>query len=87
MDMGSSGKSTAPHLHYGFIKMEKNNPAYYFHNDLSPDEFDRMLELFSRKSIFRLMPYKKTIENYISIGEVAKILNVNVSLIRFWKRI
>ena len=34
------------------------------------------------------MPYKKkTIEKlYYSIGEVAKILNVNVSLIRFWEK-
>lgn len=34
------------------------------------------------------MPYKKkTIEKlYYSIGEVAKTLNVNVSLIRFWEK-
>tara|TARA_B100002052_G_C15670686_1_gene501616 strand:- start:215 stop:550 length:336 start_codon:yes stop_codon:yes gene_type:complete len=34
------------------------------------------------------MPYKKkTIEKlYYSIGEVAKKLNVNVSLIRFWEK-
>ena len=34
------------------------------------------------------MPYKeKTIEKlYYSIGEVAKTLNVNVSLVRFWEK-
>ena len=34
------------------------------------------------------MPYKeKPIEKlYYSIGEVAKILNVNVSLVRFWEK-
>ena len=34
------------------------------------------------------MPYKeRPIEKlYYSIGEVAKILNVNVSLVRFWEK-
>ena len=34
------------------------------------------------------MPYKeKPIEKlYYSIGEVAKTLNVNVSLVRFWEK-
>ncbi len=49
--VGSSGKSTAPHLHYEVHKDGKKiNPAYYFHNDLSPSEFDRMLELSSQEN-------------------------------------
>ena len=49
--VGSSGKSTAPHLHYEVHKDGKKiNPAYYFHNDLSPAEFDRMLELSSQEN-------------------------------------
>jgi len=49
--IGSSGKSTAPHLHYEVHKDGKKiNPAYYFHNDLSPEEFDRMLELSSQEN-------------------------------------
>jgi hypothetical protein len=29
---------------------KKVNPAYYFHNDLSPEEFDRMLELAAQEN-------------------------------------
>jgi murein DD-endopeptidase MepM/ murein hydrolase activator NlpD len=44
--VGSTGFSTAPHLHYEVIYNKENiNPVYYFFNDLSPEEYQKILEL------------------------------------------
>lgn len=43
--VGSTGKSTGPHCHYEVHKNgQKINPIYFFYNDLSPDQFDRLLK-------------------------------------------
>lgn len=43
--VGSTGKSTGPHCHYEIHKGgNKIDPVYFFYNDLSPDQFDRLLK-------------------------------------------
>jgi len=43
--VGSTGKSTGPHCHYEVIKNgHKIDPIYFFYNDLSPEQFDRLLK-------------------------------------------
>ncbi len=44
--VGSSGLSSGPHCHYEVIKNnEVLNPVNFYFNDLTPEEYDKMLEL------------------------------------------
>ena len=47
-EVGSTGSSTAPHLHYEIIKNgTKVNPVYYFFKDLDDQQFEEILRLAS----------------------------------------
>ena len=43
--VGSTGTSTSAHLHYEVHKNgQKVNPAHYYFNDLTPAQYEAMLE-------------------------------------------